>query len=161
MKEQEADGDLPATAAAMKLLGASWVESLYTRGTDGSNVHLGGPDTITGYFGGIGQPNDHVYDWVDEYLYFYTHYGVKQVLNINAGTILAGYLLYRLGVDIELKISVFMGNDNPMSELWTLLTAKLFARENGSTPLIGFNLSNSANNNTIERTSEIRKAFGF
>ena len=161
MKEQEADGDLPATAAAMKLLGASWVESLDTRGTDGSNVHLGGPDTITGYFGGIGQPNDHVYGWVDEYLYYYTHYGVKQVLNINAGTILAGYLLYRLGVNIEFKISVFMGNDNPMSVLWTLLMAKLFAREDGSTPLTGFNLSNSANNDTIERTSEVRKAFGF
>ena len=59
MKEQEADGDLPAIAAAMQIMGASYVETLDTKGTDGSNVHLGGPATITGYFGGVGQPNDH------------------------------------------------------------------------------------------------------
>ncbi len=161
MKEQEKDGDLPAVAAAMKVLGASWVESLDTRGTDGSNVHLGGPETITGYFGGVGQPNTHPYQWIDEYLYYYTTYGVKQVLNLNGGTILAGYLLYKLGVDMEFKISVFMGTDNPFNVLWTLLTAKLFAREDGSTPLIGFNLSNSADNATIEKADAARAAFGF
>ena len=59
MKEQEAEGDLPAIAAAMDIIGASYVETLDTKGTDGSNVHLGGAATITGYFGGIGQPNDH------------------------------------------------------------------------------------------------------
>jgi hypothetical protein len=123
MKEQEEDGQLLAVIGAMKILGASWVESLDTKGTDGSNVHLGGPDTITGYFGGVGQPNRYPYRWIDEYLYYYTNYGVKQVLNINGGTVLAGYLLYKLGVDIEFKISVFMGNDNPLNVLWTLLTA--------------------------------------
>ncbi len=161
MKEQESDGDLLAVTAAMKILGASWVESLDTKGTDGSNVHLGGPDTITGYFGGIGQPNQYPYKWIDEYLYYYTNYGVKQVLNINGGTVLAGYLLYKLGVDIEFKISVFMGNDNPLNVLWTLLTAKLFAREDGSTPLIGFNLSNAVDNWTLELTGEIRRDLGF
>ncbi|MHC5035577.1 MAG: hypothetical protein ACYTFZ_11135 [Planctomycetota bacterium] len=161
MKEQEADGDLLAVSAAMKILGASWVESLDTRGTDGSNVHLGGADTITGYFGGIGQPNRYPYRWIDEYLYYYTNYGVKQVLNINSGTVLAGYLLYKLGVDIEFKISVFMGNDNPLSVLWTVLTAKLFAREDGSTPLVGFNLSNSVDNWTLELTGDIRRQLGF
>jgi hypothetical protein len=161
MKEQEADGDLLATICAMKVLGASWVESLDTRGTDGSNVHLGGPDTITGYFGGIGQPNDYIYKWVDEYLYYYTNYGVKQVLNINGGTVLAGYILHKLGINMEFKISVFMGNDNPLSVLWTLLTAKLFTREDGSTPLVGFNLSNSVNNETIEIAADIRDFFGF
>lgn len=161
MKEQEDDGDLPAVAAAMKILGASWVESLDTRGTDGSNVHLGGPDTITGYFGGVGQPNDHPYQWVDEYIHYYTNFGVRQVLNLNGGTVLAGYLLHRLGVDMEFKISVFMGNDNPFNVLWTLLTARLFARPDGSTSLIGFNLSNSAGNWTIERAAEVRKALGF
>ena len=161
MKEQEADGDLLAVTAAMKILGASWVESLDTKGTDGSNVHLGGPDTITGYFGGIGQPNQYPYKWIDEYLYYYTSYGVKQVLNINGGTVLAGYLLYKLGVDIEFKISVFMGNDNPLNVLWTLLTAKLFAREDGTTPLIGFNLSNAVDNWTLELTGEIRRDLGF
>jgi hypothetical protein len=161
MKEQEADGDLQAVTAAMKILGASWVESLDTKGTDGSNVHLGGPDTITGYFGGVGQPNRYPYQWVDEYLYYYTNYGVKQVLNINGGTVLAGYLLYKLGVDIEFKISVFMGNDNPLNVLWTLLTAKLFAREDGTTPLIGFNLSNAVNSRTLELTGDIRRELGF
>jgi len=67
-----------------KIIGASFVETLDTRGTDGSNIHLGGPDTITGYFGGVGQPNDYVLKWLDEYLYFYTNYGIKQVLNINS-----------------------------------------------------------------------------
>jgi hypothetical protein len=161
MKEQEADGDLLAVTAAMKILGASWVESLDTKGTDGSNVHLGGPDTITGYFGGIGQPNRYPYRWIDEYLYYYTNYGVKQVLNINGGTVLAGYLLYKLGVDIEFKISVFMGNDNPLNVLWTLLTAKLFAREDGTTPLIGFNLSNAVDSRTLELTGDIRRELGF
>ena len=161
MKEQEADGDLLAVSAAMKILGASRVESLDTKGTDGSNVHLGGPDTITGYFGGIGQPNRYPYRWTDEYLYYYTNYGVKQVLNINGGTVLAGYLLYKLGVDIEFKISVFMGNDNPLNVLWTLLTAKLFAREDGTTPLIGFNLSNAVDSWTLELTGVIRRELGF
>jgi hypothetical protein len=56
MKESEADGDLPAIVAALDIIGASFVETLDTKGTDGSNPHLGGPATITGYFGGIGQP---------------------------------------------------------------------------------------------------------
>ena len=139
MKEQEEDGDLLAMTAAMQIIGASWCETLDTKGTDGSNIHLGGPETITGYFGGVGQPNDHPIRWVDELLYYYTNYGVKQVLNINPGTILLGYLLYKLDIDIEFKISVYMGNDNPYAVFWTLMAARLFSREDGSTSLIGFN----------------------
>lgn len=161
MKEQEADGDLPAIAAAMQIIGASYVETLDTKGTDGSNVHLGGPATITGYFGGVGQPNHYPLKWLDEFLYYYTEFGVRQVLNINPGTVLMGYLLYRLGVDIEFKISVFMGNDNPYAGLWTLIGAKLFARDNGTSPLIGFNWSNSVNNETLELTAQFRKMLGF
>ena len=161
MKEQEADGDLAAIAAAMEIMGASYVETLDTKGTDGSNIHLNGPETITGYFGGIGQPNDHALKWLDEYLYYYTRYGVKQVLNFNAGTILLGFLLYRLGVDIEFKISVFFGSDNPYHASWILMAAKLFSREDGTTPLIGFNWSNSVNNCTLETTAEVRRALGF
>ena len=97
----------------MNIIGASYVETLDTKGTDGSNIHLGGPDTITGYFGGVGEPNRYALKWLDEFLYYYTQYGVRQVLNINPGTVLLGYLLYRIGIDIEFKISVFMGNDNP------------------------------------------------
>jgi hypothetical protein len=161
MREQEEDGDLPAVAAAMQILGASVVETLDTKGTDGSNVHLNGPDTITGYFGGVGQPNEHPLMWVDEFLHYYTEYGVRQVLNVNAGTVLAGLLLYRLGVDIEFKISVFMGTDNPFSALWILIGAKLFARDDGSTPLVGLNWSNSIDNRTLETAAAMRRALGL
>jgi hypothetical protein len=161
MKEQEMDGDLPAMAAAMQIIGASYVDTLDTKGTDGSNIHLGGPATITGYFGGVGQPNHYPLKWLDEYLYYYTNYGVRQVLNINSGTILVGYLLHRLGVDIQFKISVFVGNDNPYAAFWTLMAAKLFSRDDGSSPLIGFNWSNSINNETMEITAQFRQDFGF
>ena len=167
MKEQEEDGDLLAMAAAMQIVGASYVETLDTKGTMlGSNdlpvnIHLGGPETITGYFGGVGQPNDFALKWIDEFLYYYTNYGIQQVLNVNPGTVLLGYFIHKLGIDNEFKISVYMGNDNPYSCLWTLITAKLFAREDGTSPLIGFNLSNSVNNSTIEMAAFIRKPFGF
>ncbi len=161
MKEQEEDGDLPAFAAAMQIIGASYVETLDTKGTDGSNVHLGGPETITGYFGGVGQPNEYALKWLDEFLYYYTNYGIRQVLNINPGTVLLGYLLHRLGVDNEFKISVYMGNDNPYAAFWTLIGAKLFSREDGTSPLIGFNWSNSINNETMEITAQFRKDLGF
>ncbi len=158
MKEQEKDqGDLLAVAAAMQIIGATYVETLDTKGTDGSNVHLGGPQTITGYFGGIGQPNEHALQWIDEFLYYYTEYGVRQVLNINPGTVLLGYLLYKLGIDMEFKISVFMGNDKPYSVLWTLLAARLFSRPDGSTSLVGFNLSNSVDGQTLGLSGEIRR----
>ncbi|MHA2247523.1 MAG: hypothetical protein ACXADY_21420 [Candidatus Hodarchaeales archaeon] len=167
MKEQELDGDLLAMTAAMQIIGSTYVETLDTKGTapgpDGNpvNIHLGGPATITGYFGGVGQPNDFALKWIDEYLYYYTKYGVNEVLNLNLGTILLGYFLHKLGVNNEFKISVFVGNDNPYSCFWTLLAAKLFARDDGSSPLIGFNLANSVNNQTIELSAYIRNEFGF
>ncbi|HEX7542378.1 MAG TPA: hypothetical protein VF352_09625, partial [Anaerolineales bacterium] len=161
MKESEADGDLPSIVAALDIMGSSFVETLDTKGTDGSNPHLGGPATITGYFGGIGQPNEHALMWLDEFLYYYTNYGVQHVLNFNAGTILLGFLLYRLGVDIQFKISVFFGSDNPYHALWIMLAAKLFSRDDGTSPLIGFNWSNSINNQTMELTAQFRKALGF
>jgi hypothetical protein len=167
MKEQVEDDDAIAFAAAMQIVGASYVQTLDTKGTmagpDGKpiNVHLSGPDTITGYFGGVGMPNDYALKWVDEFLHYYTEYGLQQVLNINSGTILLGYLMRKLGIDIEFKISVFLGFDNPYSILWTLIMAKLLSRDDGSTPLIGFNLSNSVNNETIELVAHIRKAFNF
>ena len=167
MKEQVEDGDILAFAAAMNIIGASYVQTLDTKGTlpgpDGKpiNVHLSGLDTITGYFGGVGNPNEYPLKWVDEFLHYYTEYGLAQVLNTNPGTVLLGYWLRKLGIDIEFKISVYLGNDNPYSILWTLLTAKLFSRNDGSTPLIGFNLSNSVNNETIELSAYIRKALEF
>ncbi|MHA2193428.1 MAG: hypothetical protein ACXAAR_08370, partial [Candidatus Thorarchaeota archaeon] len=155
MQEQSDDNDVIAFAAAMQIVNSSYVETLDTKGTfpgpDGApaNIHLGGPDTITGYFGGVGMPNDFALKWADEYLHYYTEYGVKQVLNINPGSVLVGYMMYKLGIDMEFKISVFMGNDNPYASLWTLMTAKLFSRDDGTSPLIGYNLSNSVNNETI------------
>ncbi len=161
MKEQERDGDLLATRLATQVLGSTIVETLDTKGTDGSNVHLGGPATITGYFGGVGQPNTHALKWADEFLYYYTNYGVNEVLNLNPGTILVGYLMYKLGINIQFKISVFMGNDNPYAALWTMLGAKLFSREDGSTPLVGFNWSNSVDNSTLKISGEVRRKLGF
>ncbi len=70
-------------------------------------------------------------------------------------------MLHKLGVDNEFKISVFMGNDNPYAALWTVLGAKLFARDDGTTPLIGFNWSNSVDNQTMELTAQFRKDLGF
>ena len=167
MVEQTADNDVIAFAAAMQIVGSSYVETLDTKGTypgpDGAptNIHLGGPATITGYFGGVGMPNKFPLKWADEYLHYHTKYGVKQVLNINPGSVLVGYMMHKLGIDIEFKISVYMGNDNPYACLWTLLTAKLFSRDDGTSPLIGFNLSNSVDNETIEMSAYVRKAFGF
>ena len=162
MKEQVQDnGDTMAVAAAMQIVGASYVETLDTRGTDGSNVHLGGPETITGYFGGIGQPNDYPLKWADEYLHFYTNYGIRQVLNINPGTIFIAYMLYKLGIDNEFKISVYMGNDNPFAVFWTLMAARMLSRVDGTTSLIGFNFSNSVNNDTILASDKIRRAMGL
>ncbi len=167
MAEQVEDNQILAFAAAMQVAGSSYVETLDTKGTKPNeeglptNIHLGGPATITGYFGGVGMPNHFPIDWADEYLHYYTKYGVKQVLNINPGSVLIGYMMHRLGIDMEFKISVFMGNDNPYACLWTLLTAKLFSRDDGTTPLIGFNLANSVDNETIEMAAYIRKSFGF
>ena len=159
MREQvEDNADIVATAVAMQVIGASYVETLDTRGTDGANVHLGGPETIAGYFGGIGQPNEYALHWAEEYLEYYTTYGIRQVLNVNDGTILIAYLMHRLGVDCEFKISVFFGSDNPYSMLWTMLMARLFARDDGSTPLVGFNPSNSTNNQTLRQAAAIREA---
>jgi hypothetical protein len=167
MKEQVEDDDILAFAAGMQVIGASYVQTLDTKGTlpgpDGKpiNVHLGGAETITGYFGGVGSPNECSLGWIDEFLHYYTNYGLPQVLNTNSGTVLLGYWLHKLGINIEFKISVYLGNDNPYSILWTLMTAKLFSRDDGSTPLIGFNLSNSVSNETIELSAYIREAFGF
>jgi len=99
--------------------------------------------------------------WLEEFLYYYTNFGVQHVLNFNAGTILLGFMLHKLGVDIQFKISVFFGSDNPYHALWIMMMAKLFSRDDGTSPLIGFNWSNSINNQTMELSAEFRKALGF
>jgi hypothetical protein len=162
MAEQSAPGgDILAVAAAMQIIGASHVETLDTRGIDGSNVHLGGPETITGYFGGIGQPNSYPLKWADEYLHYLTEHGVRQVLNVNSGTILISLLLNKLGVRNEFKVSVFMGVDNPWSVLWLLMGARLLAGQDGSTSMAGLNLSNSVELDTLLACADVREALGL
>ena len=162
MREQSAPGeDLVAVAAAMQVIGATHVETLDTRGIDGSNVHLGGPDTITGYFGGIGQPNDYPLRWADEYLRYLTEYGIREVLNVNSGTVLVALLLHKLGVQNEFKVSVFMGVDNPWSALWLLMGARLLCAGDGSTSMSGLNLSNSVDTGALLEAAEVRHGLGF
>ena len=167
MKEQLEDLDLVAFYAAMKIIGASSVQTLGTKGTlldekgQPVNCHLSGPATIAGYFGGVGVPNKYALGWVDEFLYYYTNYGVQEVLNVNFGTVMLGFMLYKLGIDIHFKISVFLGVDNPYSFLGILSLAKIFSRADGSTPLVGLNLSNSVDVDTIRRDSSIRNGLEF
>ena len=153
-------GDLLAVCAAMQVIGASHVESLDTRGIDGANLMVG-LETITGYFGGIGEPNEHVLRWVDEYLHYFTEYGVREVLNFNIGTILAALVLRKLGVRNQFKISVFMGVDNPWSVLWLLVGARLLGAADGATSLSGINFSNSADSDTLRAASAAREALGL
>ena len=161
MKEQEKDGELLAVSAAMKILGASCVESPETSGADGSNIHLGGPDTMAGYYGGIGAPNNYPLKWLEEILYYYTNFGVTQFINVNYGTMFVAMLAYKLGIDIGIKISVTMGHDNPYHIFWTLMTGKLFQRGDGSTALVGLNFSNSVDTETILHSAELRRQLNF
>ncbi len=162
MAEQSAPGgDILAVAAAMQLLGATHVETLDTRGIDGANIHLGGADTITGYFGGIGQPNDYPLKWAREYLHYLTEYGVRQVLNVNLGTVLVSLLLRKLGVRNEFKVSVFLGVDNAWSVLWLLMGARLLAGPDGATSMAGLNLSNSVDLDCLLSCADVRQALGL
>ena len=159
-EQSKPGGDLLAVCAAMQVIGATHVESLDTRGIDGANLMVG-LETITGYFGGIGEPNEHVLSYVDEYLHYLTEYGVREVLNFNIGTILAAFVLRKLGVRNEFKISVFMGVDNPWSVLWLLIGARLVGGSGGATSLSGINFSNSADSDTLRAASAAREALGL
>lgn len=162
MEESAADqGDLHAMMAAMEIMGTSYVETLNTRGTDGSNIHLNGPDTLLGYFTCAGEPNDYPLKWIDEFLHYHTEYGVREVLTFNPGTMLLGYWLGRLGIDIKLKVSVFAGTDNPWSFLYMLMIARMFAGPNGETPLSGMNPTNASNTDTLLGFSEARELLGM
>lgn len=163
MAESENDnGDLLAMNAAAQIIGATVVETLNTNGVDGSNIHLGGPETLAGYFGGIGMPNDYPLRWLDEYLHYYTNFGTIQALNISPGQLMIGYLLNQIGVDNEFKISVFYsGHDSAYGVFYTLAMAKLMQREDGRSPLIGLNLSNSVNVQTLRDIAAIRAQLGM
>ena len=113
----------------MQILGASQVETLDTRGTDGANVNLGGPETIAGYFGGIGQPNDYPLRWADEYLHYLTEFGIRQVLNVNLGTILVGLLLRKLGVSASSRSRSSWASTTPTRLRCCCCCARLLAGE--------------------------------
>lgn len=156
------EGDMLAFAAAMEIIGGTYVETLNTRGTDGSNVNLGGPDTLAGYFAGIGAPNHQPLDWVDEYLNHYTSNGVRQVLCISQSQLFVGYLLNMLGIETEFKVSVwYAGHDSAYGAAYTFFMAKLMEREDGRTPVIGLNISNSVNAQTIREIAAVRDSFGY
>lgn len=162
MAESAADqGDLLAMMAAMEIMGTSYVETLNTRGTDGSNIHLNGPDTLLGYFTCAGEPNDYPLKWIDEFLHYHTEYGVREVLTFNPGTMLLGYWLGRLGIDIKLKVSVFAGTDNPWSFLYMLMIARMFSGADGQTPLSGMNPTNASNTETLLGFSQARELIGM
>ena len=86
-----------------------------------------------------------------------TRYGIRQALNINSGTILVALLMHKLGIRNEFKVSVFMGVDNAWSLLWLLMGARLFAADDGSTSMIGLNLSNSVELPTLLTAAEVRR----
>jgi len=69
-------------------------------------------------------------------------------------------MLYKLGIDNEFKISVFMGNDNPYGALWTLIgPSSSPARMAPAAHWLQW--SNSVNNQTLEITAEFRKALAL
>ena len=109
----------------------------------------------------MGQPNDHVLRWVDEYLYYYTTYGMRQVLNINPGTVLAGYLLHKLGMDNEFKISRLHGQRQPLRCPVDADRRQAVLARRRHLPADRLQLGNSVNNETIEITAQVRRALGF
>src|SRR5699024_8860726 len=87
--------------------------------------------------------------------------GVRQVLNINLGSMLMCYWLARIGVDIEFKVSVLEGVDNPWYFMNLLIMAELFRGPNGKTPLVGMNPTNSANADTLRGYAQARDVLGM
>ena len=106
-------GELIAIDAALDVMGATHCIQMDTTGKNtGANIHALTTDTMIGWLGGSGMPNEHVLMWIDELLYYYTTYGVDHILNVTPGTMLACSILYRMGINVTMKGSVLMGTDN-------------------------------------------------
>ena len=91
-------GELIAIDAALDVIGATHCIQMDTTGKNtGANNHAQSTDTMIGWLGGSGMPNEHVLMWIDELLYYYTTYGVDHILNVTPGTMLAMSLLYKMG----------------------------------------------------------------
>ncbi|MGE5138650.1 MAG: hypothetical protein ACM3JD_04240 [Rudaea sp.] len=162
LAESERDaGELLAVVAAMRVLGADYNERLDTRGVD-TTTRLDSAGAIVRHLSGAMQLNDYALRWLDEFLYYYSNYGVTQVINANSGTVLLAYLLYRLGVDARFRISASLGaTDNPYGILGSLIQARLFARPDGSTALAGLNLNDMISRETLELCAQARRALGL
>ncbi len=161
LKESEQDqGELPAVVAAMQIMGSDYYERLETR--ELAEVwRLNTPGSIVRYLSGSTQLDEYALKWLDEFLYFYTNYGVSQVVNANAGTVLLGYLLFRLGVNTRFRISASLGTDNPFAILWALTMARLLARPDGTSPLAGLNLNDMISRETLDWCADVRRALGM
>ena len=113
-------GDLLAVCAAMQVIGASHVESLDTRGIDGANLMVG-LETIAGYFGGIGEPNEHVAALGRRVPALPHRVRRARGAQLQHRHHPRGLRAAQARVRNEFKISVFLGVDNPWSVLWLLV----------------------------------------
>lgn len=155
-------GELIAIDAALDVIGATHCIQMDTTGKNtGANNHALSPDTMIGWLGGSGMPNEHVLMWIDELLYYYTTYGVDHILNVTPGTMLACSILYRMGIDVTMKGSVLMGTDNVFTGIFYLLMTRMFAREDGTVPMRGLNPADSVNLETMRQLADLRLLFGL
>lgn len=155
-------GELIAIQAAMDIIGATHCTQMDTTGKNtGANIHACNPKNYIGWLGGSGTPNEHVLMWIDELLYYYTTYGISEILNVTPGTQFAIGLLYRMGIDVTMKGSVLMGVDNAYHAITALLITRMFARENGDVPMVGLNPSDSVNAQTMQQLADIRMMLGL
>ncbi len=155
-------GEIIAIEAALDIIGATHCTQMDTTGKNtGANLHAASWDTPIGWLGGTGMPNEHVLMWVDELLYYYTTYGISEILNVTPGTMLAIAFLYKMGIDVTMKGSVLMGVDNVYHAIYVMLMARMFAREDGSIPMIGLNPSDSVNLETMKQLADLRLFFGL
>lgn len=155
-------GELIAIDAALDVIGATHCIQMDTTGKNtGANNHAQSTDTMIGWLGGSGMPNEHVLMWIDELLYYYTTYGVDHILNVTPGTMLAMSLLYKMGIDVTMKGSVLMGTDNVYTGIFYLLMTRMFAREDGSVPMRGLNPADSVNLETMRQLADLRLQLGL
>lgn len=155
-------GELIAIDAAMDVIGATHCIQMDTTGKNtGANIHALTPETMIGWLGGSGMPNEHVLMWIDELLYYYTTYGVDHILNVTPGTMLAMSILYKMGIDVTMKGSVLMGTDNVYTGIFYLLMTRMFAREDGTVPMRGLNPADSVNLETMCQLADLRLLFGL
>ena len=155
-------GELIAIDAALDVMGATHCIQMDTTGKNtGANIHALTTDTMIGWLGGSGMPNEHVLMWIDELLYYYTTYGVDHILNVTPGTMLACSILYRMGINVTMKGSVLMGTDNVYTGIVYLLLTRMFARDDGSVPMLGLNPSDSVNLETMRQLADLRLMLGL